>query len=160
MIALQRLLLIALACACYYATGILAFECLQIARLESVEGTVNAAKIEPVDMRRGGFRYRPVIEYSYSVGGRDFSNDLYSMIFIDNVDEKKWAEAVVRDFPAGAACTVYYDPRNPQVSCLSNRFRKGAIWGTAFMAIFGTCCLVIGVRRPRRPVESFAPPVA
>jgi hypothetical protein len=50
-------------------------------------------------------------------------------------------------FPEGARVPVYYNPRNPAVSCLR---RGGLAWEDIFMLFVSGSALVMGTRQARR----------
>lgn len=77
---------------------------------------------------------RPIIEYRYHVGGQELTGSRYAISSFDAAGTQPWAEGVVRSFPAGAACTVYYDPNDPHDSVLVRSVAAGTalVWLLAF----------------------------
>lgn len=98
----------------------------------SVEGQVLEARVNPEagtrtsgqPSRSGGSAetnrvtlYAAVIVYRYRVGGRDYRNSAIGDRARWRYDTQEEAEAVLAQYGRGKV-TVYYDPADPQRSCL------------------------------------------
>ena len=142
-ILLQRICYSMLGIASLVVAAYMAIECLRIARYHSTEGIILASGIELYDTPRQPLS-RPAVEFSYSVGGVNYTNDVYSALHANNVGKKSRAEAIARDFPVGKKCTVYFDAQQPQTSCLSNQFGWGRVAAAIFFAVFGSWSLWVG----------------
>jgi hypothetical protein len=115
--------------------AVMAFQCLRVLRFHSVEGTVVSKKLDSVVVGRINL-HKPVIEYSYLVQRTPYTNNVFNLADDDGTEE--WARAILRNYRVGAACTVYYDPSNPQTSALSTAPTTRAIWlmiGSAFLGL-------------------------
>jgi hypothetical protein len=89
----------------------------------SVEGLIVASRIEAFD---GGIRRRrglgqtviipswtPTIDYAFTVAGREYvSRNLRRGTRVGG--NKRWAQAIIERYPAGAKVRVLYDPANPE----------------------------------------------
>lgn len=101
----------------------------KIARWPQVTGRVTLSDIHEFQMRRddrkrnlSGRRrmetaYMPLVEYSYSVGGRSYSS---RSVWADTEvsGSKAYAEKIARRYPVGATVMVYYDPDKPTRTAL------------------------------------------
>ena len=77
--------------------------------------------------------YNPVVDYSYSVGGREYQSQRLRFGNYRSASRKK-AEAMLVPYPAGATPTVRYNPERPEECVLETR-KPGPIY--LVMAIFG-----------------------
>jgi len=66
----------------------------------------------------GGFRYAPLVRYSYQVDGKEFVNDCIHPKRIQAVQHntRKWAQKRLESFPDDV--TVYYNPEDSSESYL------------------------------------------
>lgn len=83
-----------------------------------VEATVIESQLEKVPKRFGGNTvYKPVIKYTYNVGGHVYINDNISMIIWPDLrGQKKRIQDLIIQYPIGKNTTVYYNPHEPQES--------------------------------------------
>jgi hypothetical protein len=133
---------------------VMAIQSLRPVWFHSVQGTVVSKKLDSVVTGRINL-HKPLIEYSYVVGGMPYRNSTFNLVDEDGTEE--WARSILRDYNIGAACTVYYDPLNPQTSVLCTRPTSRAIWlmiGFAFLGVVHVVGGVLAVRvasLPNRP---------
>lgn len=120
--------------------------------LESTEG-----KVLQVDIRHvvGGTTnlHTPEIEYEYSVAGKTYHGDVYSLISFDNDGTEQWANEVVDRYPVGEACVVYYRKSKPNQCALtrSPHMRSVALSvGLIFLGLIAVCSTLITLSTLRR----------
>ena len=92
--------------------------------------------------------YRPVIAYRYTVSGADFESRRYAFATYHVYQDADEAGRVVRQYPPGAAVTVYYDPGRPANAVLNAsrpRVSLRLVLVAAMLGI-GVVLLVLGVR--------------
>lgn len=112
----------------------------------STEGVVTASSVHDVHTEYGSSA-EATIEYTYTVGGRAYHNDTVSFgLFRGRLT---WGDAArkAREFPAGRAVRVFYDPRRPQLACLR---RGGVGWEDLFMLVVGAFGVGFGIRQVGR----------
>lgn len=126
--------------------AVMAIQSLRAVWFHSVQGTVISKKLHSIVTGAINL-HKPVIEYSYVVGGIPYRNDVFNLVDDDGTED--WARSVLRDFRVGAPCTVYYDPSNPQTSALSTRPNSGAIWLMILSTLLGVVHLVGGIMAVR-----------
>jgi hypothetical protein len=122
--------------------AVMAVEILRAVWFRSVQGTVVSTKLESVVSGRINL-HKPVIEYSYVVGGTPYQNNTFTLVDDDGTDQ--WARSVLEDYTVGATCTVYYNPFNPQTSALSTRPTSRALWLMIGFTFLGVVHLVGGI---------------
>lgn len=89
---------------------------------QSAQGkvTIVSVKMESLKYRRRQQAYyRPWVQSSYTVNGKDYVCDRFA--FNDHListDTKKKAEDLIKKYQAGQTVQVYYDPNDPQKSVL------------------------------------------
>lgn len=123
-------------------TAVMAFQGIRAIWFHSVQGTVISKKLDSVVAGKINL-HTPVIEYSYVAQGKPYKNDVFNLVDSDGTEQ--WARSILGDFPVGAACTVYYDPLNPQTSALSTRPTSRAMWLMIGSAFFGLVLLLRGI---------------
>lgn len=78
--------------------------------------------------------YHPVIRYTYSVDGKAYENDTYSVLEDGHFSNWESAQEFVAKFPVGKEVTVYYNPKSPKDSYLDKSMdAKGYHSTTWFM---------------------------
>ena len=94
----------------------------------AVAGRVDAACIEqePGALFSWGKQYRPLVFYSYQVGGRLFQSSQYKNTSSPFSRRRLWsthnrqkAEEIANAHPQGRQVRVYYNPRNAQEAYLA-----------------------------------------
>jgi hypothetical protein len=81
------------------------------------EGNVIAASMQVI----GGSdqsRFRPLIQYAYRVGGRDYCSNRIQWGALTDLPSRSAAAKVVGHYQTGKPVKVYYDPRQPRVAVL------------------------------------------
>ena len=85
-------------------------------------------------------RFRPLVEYAYRVGGRDYRCRRIQWGGLVDLPSRSAAVKVVGHYHTGKPIKVYYDPRQPAVAVLQPgpAARVGNIGViTPFLALFG-----------------------
>jgi hypothetical protein len=106
-------------------------------RWSKVAGRVVSSRAEGRDpatdvARTTKLVYEPVVEYAYTVAGRDYRGS--RLAFGATVaGTQTWAEGKAAAFPEGKEVTVHYDPANPAESVLSPR--AAFAWGNLVFAL-------------------------
>ena len=70
---------------------------------------------------RNGTIHRAVIEYAYSVNGRDYHSSKLSIGGDINTSASSRAERRCAKYPIGGPLQVFYDPEDPSSCCLERR---------------------------------------
>ena len=66
---------------------------------------------------RPNYRFTPRIEYSYSVGNSEYRGTTIGLSAFEELD-RGTAKNKLEEYSLGRAVLVYYDPSNPEKSCL------------------------------------------
>ena len=82
--------------------------------------------------------YEPKVKYTYTVGGQTFEGHKIGFGVQVSGGEDEAAKAL-KPYPVGAACTVYYGPRNPAVSVLERK-----VINPGWTLFFAFLCLATG----------------
>src|ERR1700722_14588695 len=82
-----------------------------------VTGRITHSEVKSHSTSKGGTSYNADIEYSYEVGGQNYTGD--KVRFGLTQSDSRSANAAVNAHPAGSAAQVFYNPANPQQSLLS-----------------------------------------
>ncbi len=89
---------------------------------ESTEATVVGTEIDrDVDREVGesdSVTYRPIVEYRYTVDGREYTAGNVYPGGTSARSDRGWAEGVVSDYSRGETVTAYYDPSDPSEAYL------------------------------------------
>jgi hypothetical protein len=107
-----------------------------------VRGTVIAKRLQSNVVGRINL-HRPIVEYSYVVGGVQYQNDAFTLLDDDGTEQ--WATLILEEYTVGTPCTVYYSPLNPKTSVLSKWPTPRCAWITLCLAILGVCHLLGGL---------------
>lgn len=105
---------------------------------EPTDGTILASGVEARGAKRRAATIS--IRYEYQVGDSTYTGSNLSFEKQDSYTPSI-AEAKLRPYPAGAKCTVYYDPQNPTQSVLI----KGAQSSNQFYFWLGLASIVTGI---------------
>ena len=102
----------------------------------STQGKVVASEVRSFTQWKDGVQrtlYTPGIVYSFTVSGREYTSDRYSLGAETGWGAARFAEKKVNEHPAGSPVTVYYDPKTPADSVLDRRLSGGwLVWAMAF----------------------------
>jgi len=116
-----------------------------------VEGRVLAASLEAGDAAGARFShdsrrsarsdvYRPKIEYAYTVDGKEYTSDRFSLIEMASSDRVA-QQAIVDRYAVGTSVTVYVDPADPSRVVLD----RESLMQPALLAGVGALFAVIGL---------------
>jgi len=97
---------------------------------------------------KGGSTYRPEINYTYQVDGRQYQSDRYQFGFRTSSSGRESKAAVVARYPRGKMAVCYVDPHNPQEAVLDRTPFPGDFF-TLFPLIFvvgGVVWMVSAIR--------------
>jgi Protein of unknown function (DUF3592) len=92
----------------------------------AVQATIVATDVQAVRGGRNSVGYRPVVNYSYSVDGRQYQASGVTVITLSS--SWKWAHSMSQRFRRGATVTAYINPSNPSVGYLVRRFSLVPVW--------------------------------
>jgi Protein of unknown function (DUF3592) len=70
------------------------------------------------DQLRVSYTYRPVVAYTYRVGGRAFAADTIWLTSAVSWSDPADARAFLADYPVGAPISPFYDPADPSDAAL------------------------------------------
>ena len=110
----------------------------------SVKGLVTTSLVK----RSGGKNrvYRAKLRYTYSVHGHAHEGRRYALGGELDTSKRARAEARCARFPEGSEPEVYYDPANPNDSCLV-RVQEGKAFGIAIGCVFAAAgmAMLLGI---------------
>jgi hypothetical protein len=97
-----------------------ALEARRMAAWPSVPGRVVASESVVTQFRGRALRYTPAarIAYEYTIGDTVFTSERVGVQTLAVESGSEEGQRRLRDYPASAAVTVYYDPANPAVAVL------------------------------------------
>jgi hypothetical protein len=102
------------------------------------EGTLLNKDFHKRTFKTGGSLWSPIVEYQYSVGDKLYKNSVYSYYFF--VFGKEWAQNEVKGLSINSKVAVYYNPSNPEKSCL----KPGPdIWSIIYSMVSGPLILAL-----------------
>jgi hypothetical protein len=100
-----------------------------------------------------GTTYGAKVRYRYRVGNQAYESETVRFGQMSSSDDD-WARETVAAFPAGADCTVYYDPRDPASAVLQRGISGQELFFALFLTPFNVVMIMIwgalltGWRRP------------
>lgn len=80
--------------------------------------------------------YRPVIVYTYTVGGREYTADRVTLGGQAGWSSSRFFQRSLAKYPPGSPVTVYYNPSNPSEAVLERR-----VWGSRLLVGLGLLLL-------------------
>ncbi|MBS1812473.1 MAG: DUF3592 domain-containing protein [Acidobacteria bacterium] len=107
-------------------------------------------KLVSQNAARPNFKFTPKIEYSYIVDNTEYKGTTISLTSYDELD-RQLGKTKLEQYPTGRRVSVYYDPRNPGVSCLEQE--KPTLIGV-LGAIMGVVSFYIAFALIRQVVKS------
>ncbi len=100
-----------------------------------VTGSVVASELNSRTEWKDGLRrtlYTPNITYTYTVGGRAYTSNRYSLGAETGWSKPQFVESQLKKHPAGSQVTVYYNPNAPAEAVLDRRLSGGwLVWALA-----------------------------
>lgn len=84
--------------------------------------------------------YAPVISYEYIINGKIFSNTNLDFSGVYTADIVQ-VERKLNQYPVGSSVSVYYHPKEPEVSVLERNIKKDSI----ILFVVGIILLTIGI---------------
>jgi hypothetical protein len=109
-------------------------------RWPTAEGTIISAQVQTRRTRKRGTVHRPFVKYQYQVDGESYTantlsyGNWYTTIGRSSADEK------VKQYPAGSAVQVHYNPRKPAEAILESK--SGVAW---MLFAMGTVFFLVGI---------------
>lgn len=111
----------------------------------SVPGIIRTSTVTTQRGSKGGVSYKPVVTYSYSVDGAEYTGDLIAYGLKGSSASRSFAQYYDNKYPEGSSVPVAYDPASPQTSVLEPGVSKRAFILVAFGAIFAMNALMFGL---------------
>jgi hypothetical protein len=87
--------------------------------------------------------YTPEIRYCYEVYGVTYEGSKYSYLGKTSSSSRGWAEKIVRQYPDGVSCTVYYDAGEPSQSVLVRKATGFSAWLPTVLIGVGALVLLL-----------------
>lgn len=112
----------------------------------TTKGTILNAEIRTEYNRRmGQHTYVPFVEYEYRVRGRTYRGTTVSPVGLQSCSIQSVCQRIVGKYPAGETVPVYYDPDDPEESCLDR-----TVTGTnvALMLVCAALCFLAAILLP------------
>ena len=78
---------------------------------------------------------KPVIEFEYSVNGRQFRSRRISFSKMVSCD-REYTREILRNFSVNKSVPVYYNPSAPEQAVLQRKGLSGVYWGFALGLVF------------------------
>ncbi len=100
----------------------------------STQGLIADAHIKE-KLSKNGMRYKPRVEYTYTVKGRAHTSNTINFGGRKAIQSREEAEEYLRPFQKGNTVQVFYNPSKPQESCLLPG--KGFAWLAALIGAVG-----------------------
>ena len=107
---------------------------------KSASGRIAQSGFEVRSGRRGKQTATVSVRYSYEVDGSSYTGNTLSFEKQDSFHPDT-AASLLKPYPSGANCTVYYDPKQPSKSVLI----KGARSGNVINCVMGFLFLLLGL---------------
>ena len=141
----------------FFALGVVQFfEAKATSSWPSVEGRVLSAKVESKSYRNSdgmsSSKFRPVVKYSYSVDGIDYEG---ARLEIGNQyhGKPRRAQEAIAAYKKDKACTVYFDPNDPESAVLENGVQLANVFffllpiGLFAVGILSAICIPYAIRQ-------------
>ena len=115
-----------------------------------VTGRVVASAVESYqerstsDSNRTSTMYRPVVEFAYSVHGRDYHSKQIKLM-TEVSGSQSYAEKISAKYPKGSEVNVHYDPADPGTAALENPTGMAFIVLVAALAMFALAAWKTGI---------------
>jgi len=103
----------------------------------TTEGEITkSGTTKDVDIERGYSTSNAVIEYKYTLNGKEFtSNRIYFGSSISMTGKEEKSNLLSRKYPEFRKVTVYYNPENVKESVLETETQSELYWGIAISII-------------------------
>jgi Protein of unknown function (DUF3592) len=121
-------------------------------------GTITRSEVTHHRTSKGGTSYNALIEYRFTVDGREYTGD--RLRFGMASSSLAIATAAVEAHPAGSAATVYYNPADPQQAILDPGLAGSDFIGVLFLTPFNMVLLGLWTVNGGWLRERLAKPVA
>jgi hypothetical protein len=105
--------------------------------------TIVSSTIGSVRSSKGGTTWKPIIRYTYAVGGAQYSS--YRVAPLEESASQKWALGVSQRYQPGAVVPAWYNPRHPSDAFIERRLATIPLIMMAFM--FGVLLLFVVVAK-------------
>ncbi len=106
----------------------------------SVQGSVIETSLEVVAVSEE-WRFRPLVEYAYRVGDRDYRCSRIQWGDLTDLPSRAAAARVIGHYRSGKPVKVYYDPRQPAVAVL----QPGHAAGIDNVGLLAPACAAFGL---------------
>ncbi len=121
----------------------------------STKGSVTSIDFKSWTTGKGSYRnYKLIIEYQYSVAGKEYNNDRISSNLSDTrptIDQDAATRRLQQLEPPSGRINVFYDPEDPSRSMLIweefSLFKR--ILSCIFLAFIGSIFMWLGINVPR-----------
>lgn len=112
-------------------------------RFQTTEGMVTASRVVTSRGSKGSTSYTPVVDYRYTVAGREYHSDRYEFMSGGSSASggARGATAVVERCRPGTKVTVFYDPQRPDSAVLSRSLPDMLV----FLALFLQPFVLVGL---------------
>lgn len=97
----------------------------------TAKGIVESSSIQTSSDSEGGSTYQVVVQYSYTVNNKKYTNDKIAFGYVSSSGEEAHLE-ILNKIKNASAITVRYEPNNPQNAVLSFGFHRSIQFIFAF----------------------------
>lgn len=128
----------------------------RVAEWPAVPGTITTSEIYTAEIRGRGIRYAPAvrIEYSYFVDGNLYFNDQVNVESLVIEADTELGERLLREYPEGAAASIYYDPMDPAESFLELETPASAFGAAIRSLVLGLAVLAVAWLLRNKPLQT------
>jgi hypothetical protein len=109
----------------------------QLMTFRPTPATVVSTDIATVHSSKGGNTYKPIITYTYTVAGTQYTSSRLAPI--TESSSERWAESVQRRYEPGGAITAWYNPKRPSDAYIEHTLQLLPI------AMIGVMVFVVGI---------------
>ena len=112
-----------------------------VSTAEQTNGVIVSSKVErQAGPHDGEADYKPVVQFSFTLNERNYESTMVSPG--RDAGPHKWADEMVRRFPAGQTTTAYYDPADPSAAFLLKEYQTDPYILMAFASLFASVAVI------------------
>lgn len=127
-----------------------------VAGWPTVPGTITTSEIYTAQIRGRGVRFADAvrIEYSYFVDGALYFNDQVNVESLIVEANTELGERLLREYPEGAAVSIYHDPADPATSFLEQETPASAFSAAKRSIVLGLAALAVWWLLRKKPYQA------
>lgn len=116
----------------------------------TAQATITKSEVDGRQSRRGK-SYEPIIEYTYAVGGKNYTGKQLRIV-TQLPRSEAFAQECVSHYPVGGKTNVSYKTTDPSVAALEPGFSKGAFVGLGggLLFVFAPVWMMVNILNRKR----------